>query len=474
MLDQWKEKLEYYLNDRFARMRYSKLFDLRSMNKYQYSLEDLKKVLEKIDILQEFSYKLRDDFESSVLIPGVPTTTIIEQYIKTIRILRILDPSAVCLEIVSAPIKEYLRGRQDTLKCIIDIVINQEDSELYNQLGQQYIQIPLAYSNQEEEKKQPRVFNAPHLKKNNKKDEKEDMNILNEGNNDYYYISSDEDEEAAKKWKPAPMNAKMNRYISNKFLKSDIISTLVNIYGSQDQFCEEYRSMLSERLLNSKEFDKEMEITNVELLKSRFGDASMLHCDVMLQDIKNAERDVSAYKAEIGDNKENNFSEDNLLDTNNLEIITISKEYWKISVDDAQFKFPYTVAEPFEDYAKYRSQKNKLIEVNYLSNMGHIELTLTFDNGSFTFNVAPIHAAIISLFNDTNDKLTDELLAEKLSITTTQLKESIAFWVMKGVLIEQQVKSRIAEAMSKHNPNGDKSGTVTVYYTPKVLEKALL
>jgi len=427
----------------------------------------------KTDILQEFSYKLREDFESRLLIPGIPTTQIIEQYIKTIRILRILDPSAICLEIVSEPIKEYLRGRQDTLKCIIDIVINQEDSKLYNQLGQQYTQIPLKYC-QEENKKEKKAFIAPNFNDKNDKDKKEEMNIVSEGNEDYFYISSDEDEEAAKKWKPAPINARMNKHISTKFLKSDIISTLVNIYGSQDQFLEEYSNMLSERLLNGKEFDFNTEITNMELLKSRFGESSVHYCDVMLKDIKDSERNLKMYKEEMIDKKQVKYTEDNILDTKNIEIITISKEYWNITVDDAQFKFPYSVSEPFEAYSKYYSEKHKLSEINYLWNFGNIELTLTFENGSFSFNVSPIHAAIISLFDGEDDKYSDEWLAEKLAITTTQLKESIHFWVMKGVLIEEQVKSKIAEALSKQNNESDKSGNVTVYYAPKVLEQAFI
>ena len=274
IIEQWKAKLEFYLNDRFARMRYSKLFDLKTMNKYEYCLEDLKQILDKTDILQEFSYKLKEEFESSLLIPGIQTTTIIQQYIKTIRILRILDPSAVCLEIVSEPIKEYLRSRQDTLKRIIDIVINQENSEIYKELGHQYTQIPLKFF--EEEKKQPKVFQAPNMKKKDNED-KNEISFLNEDKDDLCYISSDEDEDAAKNWKPAPINAKINRHISTKFVKSDIISTLVNIYGSQDQFLEEYRNMLSERLLNSKEYDLNLERENIELLKSRFGDSSVLY-----------------------------------------------------------------------------------------------------------------------------------------------------------------------------------------------------
>ena len=194
----------------------------------------------------------------------------------------------------------------------------------------------------------------------------------------------------------------------------------------------------------------------------------------MLKDIKDSERSLNDFKNNFNNN-ENTFSEDNLLELKNVDAIIISKEYWNIAVDDAQFKFPYTISEPFETYSKYYSEKSKLSEINYLSNLGNVELTLTFDNGSFKFNVTPIHAAIISLFNDTEDRLTDEFLAEKLSITTTQLKEKISYWVMKGVLIEKQVKSRIAEHMSKNSATGsDKSGFVTIYYTPQILEHGLI
>jgi len=49
------------------------------------------------------------------------------------------------------------------------------------------------------------------------------------------YISSDEDEQAALWWKPAPMPTRQGYgYVSKHYAKSDIISSLVNIYGSQD------------------------------------------------------------------------------------------------------------------------------------------------------------------------------------------------------------------------------------------------
>lgn len=61
-------------------------------------------------------------------------------------------------------------------------------------------------------------------------------------------------------------------FISAKRKKTDIISTLVNIYGSQDAFLKVYKSMLEERLLSGNEVKQENEIKNLELMKLRFGD----------------------------------------------------------------------------------------------------------------------------------------------------------------------------------------------------------
>ena len=75
---------------------------------------------------------------------------------------------------------------------------------------------------------------------------------------------------------------------------SDIISMLVNIYGSKELFVNEYRTLLSNRLLNPNQFqftyDTDKEIRNLELLKLRFGEASLHQCEVMLKDIGDSKR----------------------------------------------------------------------------------------------------------------------------------------------------------------------------------------
>ena len=49
----------------------------------------------------------------------------------------------------------------------------------------------------------------------------------------------------------------------------DIISMLVNIYGSKDMFVKEYETLLADRLLASCSYDIQKEIRYLELLKLR-------------------------------------------------------------------------------------------------------------------------------------------------------------------------------------------------------------
>ena len=62
---------------------------------------------------------------------------------------------------------------------------------------------------------------------------------------------------------------------SRRRRSSDIISMLVNIYGSKELFVNEYRSLLSNRLLSAFSYETEKEIRNLELLKLRFGEAPL-------------------------------------------------------------------------------------------------------------------------------------------------------------------------------------------------------
>ena len=71
---------------------------------------------------------------------------------------------------------------------------------------------------------------------------------------------------------------------------SDIITTLVNIYGSQELFVNEYRNLLADRILSSFSYDTARELRNLELLKLRFGESQLHQCEVMLKDVADSRR----------------------------------------------------------------------------------------------------------------------------------------------------------------------------------------
>jgi len=70
-----------------------------------------------------------------LLLPSVNTKYIIMFYIQVIRVFKFLDPTTILLELVSTPIKDYLRSRKDTLRCIVRIILSGENNELYQQFG---------------------------------------------------------------------------------------------------------------------------------------------------------------------------------------------------------------------------------------------------------------------------------------------------------------------------------------------------
>ena len=138
-------------------------------------------------------------------------------------------------------------------------------------------------------------------------------------------LSSDEDINAALTWEPAPINKDLGIMVNPKQKRSDIISMLVNIYGTPEELLKEYKAMLAERLLSGSDSSFESELRNLELLKLRFGEVSLHHCDVMLRDIKDSERIHAMVQNEVMKGEEVKNSS---LKSDALSVAIISKEFW--------------------------------------------------------------------------------------------------------------------------------------------------
>ena len=106
---------------------------------------------------------------------------------------------------------------------------------------------------------------------------------------------------------------------------ADIISMLVNIYGSKDLFVSEYRSLLADRILSSFSYDVSNERRYLELLKRRFGESHLHFCDTMLKDVQDSQRMNRHIKDKLAEKL------DDAVDVNAL---ILSAVYWPPFKDD--------------------------------------------------------------------------------------------------------------------------------------------
>ena len=343
---------------------------------------------------------------------------------------------------VSEPINECLRSRGDTLRQMIEIFTSEEEGGLQEQLGL------------EEHKRVAHSQTKPQAHwRVAEREATEGM------------MSSDEDEEAARKWEPTALNKEIGP-IHPKTRRSDIISTLVNVFGSEEALIKEYRTILSEKLLTTGG-SWQKETYNLELLKKRFGDSNLQQCDVMLRDLKDSEAIVPTLRNQI---IEARGSKDAIFGPANFNPVLISREFWPIREDEkANFKLPEEFLETFHSFKEYY-RKLKRKRINWLPNLGRVSLTLHFKSGPVEFKVTPFQAAIISLFNNKCKyilyiyiyiaSLTAGQIAEKLETVNLQVRRKINFWISKGVLKETIQRQSVSEAAGstqdiKYSVNAD-------------------
>ena len=231
----------------FQNVRMSEGFDMiRDFPDSSPGLRDLRTCLMLRPKTREMCVRqIRQQFAKRLLIPGANTKSVIAVYIKTIKAMRLVDPRGVLLEAISPPIKNYLKSRKDTIRCIVTALT--EDSDLQLEFG--------------------------------------DLSKGKKGYVDFDFDSDDSYDSDPENWEPEPIDAE-------KPIRKgqDIIIMLIGIYGSKEMFIKEYREMLAERLLNSATYATEKEARNLELLKTRFGEQSLGQCEVMLQDLKDSKR----------------------------------------------------------------------------------------------------------------------------------------------------------------------------------------
>ena len=412
--ESYKSQFINILKEKFIFFKIDSFFEIISkFPESKPTLIDIKICISSFD-KNIFINRIKEQLKKRLLYPGVSTRIIIEIFIRIIKIMRIIDSSNnYMLELLSQPIKEYLLNRKDTMQWIITAIISEEDVNMIEDMSKAYVK-----------------------------------NIQSK---DYDYLSSDDEPE---NWEPINLKGiKYNdKYISNDFKNTniDIVSILVNVFGSPEKFMEQYKRMLIERKITDNNFEIEQEIKNLELLKLKFGENLLTNCEIIIQHIKESKKinnklfkDPSFTCQIINSNywpfiKTNHFDLSSLDDTNkektdnNSNIINTNSE--KTPYDEFLIKFNNKL----KNYQKLYSDNKFSRKIEFYTNLGYCHLTLSFSNGNYEFVVSPLSYLIIQFFdeeNKNNFKLFNiDYISNKLHSESLCVKQSLDFWLSKGVL----------------------------------------
>ena len=445
ILTSFRQRMCHFLYETYTRARIEQLFNIIiEFPESQPALEDLRECLAKTDLRGHLTRCLKSVLQKKLLHLGVNTTDILTAYIAAIRALRVLDPSGVLLELVCEPVRRYLRTRDDTVRCIVQSLIDDNSSEL-----------------------------AEELTKNEGLCLDESM--FNEIGGDIGYNDPDPEELEAswQTWQPDPIDTETHLIThstvsagrttanslgaggptsiscsqSRRRRSSDIISMLVNIYGSKELFVNEYRSLLSNRLLSQFSYETEKEIRNLELLKLRFGEAPLHQCEVMLKDIGDSKRINTLLYANNEKNSSNETLDENIQNgrptgENHLQgsefpvnSIILSAQFWPQFTAMEKLQLPSVVVKSLESYTKaFEAMKGNRTLV-WKTHLGFANIDLEMGKDKRNLTVSPVHAAIIYHFQEKAEWTADEL-SQSMKIPISTLRRRITFWLTQGLLKE--------------------------------------
>ncbi|XP_026461235.1 anaphase-promoting complex subunit 2-like [Ctenocephalides felis] len=116
-IERFKRKLGHFLYETYTLTRIEQLFNIIiEYPESQPAIEDLKQCLPKTELRPKLVSTLQNALQTRLLHPGANTPDILTAYISAIKALRHLDPSGVLLETITEPVRQYLRGRDDTIR----------------------------------------------------------------------------------------------------------------------------------------------------------------------------------------------------------------------------------------------------------------------------------------------------------------------------------------------------------------------
>lgn len=406
------QKLDQYLKDAYAEIRVSHMFEIIiEFPNSEAAIQDLRMCLERSNS-PNFRLNLIDSVKQSLveslLHPGVNTYDILTAYISAIKALRALDPSGLILQLVTEPVRRYLKSRSDTVRCIVTALTDEEHN---SELNREMIRSRTQTNENGLDGKSGSI----------------EMNLPNEGEK----CTATNFE----LWKPDPIKLSSTDDVMKSSRFSDIVSILVNIYETKDLFVEEYQKLLSQRLLNKyDECNLDTELRNLELLTLRFSDCELNRCEVMLKDMQTSKRvNKRILSGDIRDQKLTNFK--------NLDVLIVSSPFWPdkfspiatLSEEPPVLALPPEIEEALGTYTKAFEAIQASRSLHWRHHLGSVDMDVTINGKTQNFKVSPLHLAVLYLFKEKTTWKLSELIS-KTSLPGATIRSRLALWQRNGLI----------------------------------------
>lgn len=425
---QWRMRLVFHLHESVCTIRTKHL--LRLIDEFPKSLpalHDLRDCILSTDKKPFVATSLRDQFVKALLNAGTLTDEILQQYVKTIRTARFLDATGVILDTVNTPVRDYLRRRPDTVRCIVSGMTG--DGDLYEELERGRsgaIDLDLVTDRDDDGDVTMHTRRPESL--SSSAGGSFAMNILTEGDEDAdcqsidgdYYANLAASPNNYINWKPDPIDAPVSDGSWRK--RGDAIATLVAIYGSSEQIVAEYRGSLADKLVSNFELDLEREERILNLLIERFGTDAMHDCWIMLKDVRDsrealqvAQSEWRKSKSEQCDGKENEGAE-RAWGLDGFETTVISKEFWPKLLNEGSFIATTQLESQMRLFSKTFEKTKSPRKLCWQHGLGTVEVKIKFENGrEIVTNVSPMQATILCEFSE-NGRMSLKQLSKRMKV----------------------------------------------------------
>jgi anaphase-promoting complex subunit 2 len=391
---------------RLANLRVSELYDIVvAWPHAEGALSDLRTAVTSPQQRLRLTNSFTADLQRRLLHPGASTLEILRSYISMIWSFHSLDHSRVLLDRISYPLQLYLCSRDDTVRIIISGLLAD----------------PQEHKSEHDKPSSDKLVELASLL-NNSTDANPDVD------DDWNWNDME--------WLPDPVDAGPG-YKRRK--SADVVGTLIGVLGSPEIFIKEFQSIIGENLLGHQGvFERESSV--LELLKSRFGEAALQSCEVMLRDIRISHQ----LNADIRQMEHLSipFEQKEKPTRPQLHAKILSRLFWPPNViENEHFKIPPVIAMLQGRYDTGFEAKKGKRKLNWLNYLGQATVELELEDRTIRETCHTYQASVIYAFQsqpDTNTPVVKSFddLWTLLEMDEDTLRAALRFWMSKRVLRE--------------------------------------